>query len=136
MTSKQPMYLRRAGTKRRAKLRSAEALRERLRVWLKERGATEEEPDAYNGVVEVILGGRWRLPLAKGALVVHLPADDDLGLGLDINTRFVDVEGAPHDKWSIALPSDANPYSGKWNFSCYDDEDLLFRTFTRAVERL
>jgi len=98
-----------------------------LRVWLLARGATEEEPDAYNGVLEVILGGRWRLPLAKGALIVHLPADDDLGVGLDINTRF--VEDAP-------LPSDANPYSGKWNFSGYDDEDLLFRHFTMAVEAL
>lgn len=130
MSARQPAYVRRATSTRRAKLRSAAALRERLRAWLMERGG--EAPDhwtaepSFDGKL-CVLGGDIRLPLAVGVLIVHLPSDDDLGVGLSINTRFAD--GAPS-------PSDANPYSGKWNFSCYDDEDLLYRTFTSNVERL
>lgn len=132
---KTPAYQRCATSKRRAKFRSAEALRERLRAWLVERGGVVESDPAFDGKL-CVLGGDVRLPLREGALLVHLPSDDDLGVGLDINTRFVDVEGAPSDKWTIKLPSDANLYSGKWNFSCYEDEDLLFQHFTLAVEWL
>ncbi len=124
--AKIPMYQRRATSTRRAKLRSAEDLRKRVLEFLKERGGVAITEPAFHGRL-CVLGGDVRLPLKVGALVVHLPSDDDLGVGLSINTRFTE---------DAVLPSDANPYSGKWNSSHYDDEEELFRVFTNRVERL
>lgn len=109
---------------RRRKALSSEALRARLLAYLVTRGGALISESAHNGVVGYVFGGTVRFPLAKGALLVHLP-DDNSGHGYTVNTRF--VEGA-------TLPGEANPHSGKWNFSCFDEEDELFRTFTRCLE--
>ena len=108
---------------RKPKVRSGNELRDRLTSYLFSRGASLVSHSAHNDVLGCVIGGDLRLPLAKGALVVHLPSDD-VGHGFSLNTRFTD--GATHPG--------ANPYSGKWNFSCYDDEDTLYAHFTRELE--
>ena len=119
------------------KMRSAEALRQRLIAWLKECGGEQLSESEHNSILGGVIGGDWRIMTQLGWLIVHLPGDEEcihshqgkkIGL-LDINTRFED--------WSTGkLPADANPYSGKWNFGCYESEDRLFADFTNRLSRL
>lgn len=103
---------------------SREAFRQRLGAWVLAHGGVEVEKPEFNSITNGMMGGRWELPTKLGVLVIHMPADGFL----HIHSRFAD--------WGEAkLPSDANPYSGKWNFYG-EDEDSLFNRYTWRAEAL
>ena len=104
---------------RKRKIKSAEKLRGQLRSWCEAHGGREISPPSECG----ILMGTWRVPLFRGALIVHMPSDD--AHGYHIHTRFAE-DATP--------PADANQYSGKWNH--YGDNAAeLFERFTRCAAR-
>lgn len=126
--------------------RSAESLRTRLLAWLKSKGAEPCLPPGTGrrtmAELKAIEVRSWRIFTRAGWLEVHLPYDAPcihahrapgermkrIGL-LSINSRFQDWPAG-------SLPRDANQYSGKWNFSCYESEDRLFIDFTTLTEAL